>query len=244
MEENKNENSVLNEVKNTISPANNQRQIAGAIIIAGLLIAGAILLKGNTTQDKPLTEEDQFKNVSVKIEPSDYVLGNLDAKVAIIEYSDFQCPYCEKFYQEGEKTIRENYVATGKVSFVYRDYAFLGEESIKAAEAARCAGNQGKFWEYHDYLFDHQGGENAGNLSTTNLKSFAKEIKLNTADFDQCLDSGKYTEAVANSFTEGEKIGVQATPSTLIVKNGKVIDFIKGAQSSAVVIEKLEKALK
>jgi protein-disulfide isomerase len=241
MEENNIENSAVNIVENK---DNTQKQIAGAILIAGLLIAGAILLKGNGAQDKPVSQEDQLKKISLTIESSDYVLGSLDAKVTIVEYSDFQCKYCGKFHNEAEKAIRENYIANGKVSFIYRDYAFLGEQSIKAAEAARCAGDQTKFWEYHDYLFDHQGGESGVEFSNINLKSFAKNIGLNEVEFNQCFDSGKYAQAVAQSIVDASKIGVQSTPKAFILKNGKVVDMINGAEPSAMVIEKIEKALK
>ena len=96
-------------------------------------------------------------------------------------YEDFQCPFCGKFDRESEQMVRNTYVADGRVKFVYRDFAFLGPESIKAAEAARCAGDQGKFWEYHDYLFSHQNGENQGGFADPKLKSFAVGLGLNAS---------------------------------------------------------------
>lgn len=243
-EENKPENKGSNSNKN-------QTQIAGAIIVAGVIIAGAILLKGNTTLVNPegkklLTNAKVFNQClesgkyaqavadstasgskagvngtpkgfilrdgkvvatidgaepaaivkqkiddaltgtkkaieNIKLDPissSDFVLGNINASVAIIEYADFQCPFCGKFFKETKKTLLDNYIAEGKISFAYRDFAFLGNESIRTAEAARCAGDQGKFWEYHDYLYTHQNGENQGAFSDLYLKSFAGELKL------------------------------------------------------------------
>jgi len=234
----------------------NQNQIAGAIIIAGLIIAGAILLKGNggtatpvdpvkaeakltksiptfsscldsgkyaqavtdatnggnkagvngtpkgfilkgnalvatidgaepttmTTQkiDKALSDTNP-KILATKLDPvtsSDFVLGNQNAPITIVLYVDFQCPFCGKFFKETEQTVLANYIKDGKVKLVSRDFAFLGDESLRAAEAARCAGDQGKFWEYHDYLFTHQNGENKGNFSNLNLKTFAKALGL------------------------------------------------------------------
>ena len=112
------------------------------------------------------------------ISSSDFTLGNPQAKVALVLYEDFQCPFCGRFFGDSEKSIRDTYVTNGSVQLVYRDFAFLGPESIKASEAARCAGDQGKFWQYHDYLFTHQNGENQGNFSSLNLKLFAKEMEL------------------------------------------------------------------
>src|SRR3990167_3005650 len=118
----------------------NKFLIPGAIIAAGLVIAIAGELP--------------------KVSSEDFVLGDQNAPVTIIEYGDYQCPFCGKFFKETEPTLRENYIKTGKVKFVYRDFAFLGQESLWAANAAQCAGEQGKFWEYHDYLYGNQNGEN------------------------------------------------------------------------------------
>ena len=87
-------------------------------------------------------------------------LGDAGAKVTIVEFADFQCPFCGRFQQTVYPQIKSDYIDTGKAAFIYQDFSFLGEESTVAAEAAKCAGDQGKFWEYHDYLFTHQKGEN------------------------------------------------------------------------------------
>ena len=97
-------------------------------------------------------------------------MGKSDAPVTVIEFADFQCPFCERFYKDAEKGIIENYVKSGKVKFVFRNYAFLGPESNIAAEGAYCANEQGKFWEYHNFLFDNQGPENSGTFSKENLE--------------------------------------------------------------------------
>jgi protein-disulfide isomerase len=115
--------------------------------------------------------------------------------VTIIEFSDYQ-PSAANCIWRGRQ-IDENYVDAGKVKFVYWQFAFLGDESKWAAEASECANDQGKFWEYHDYLFDHQGGENQGAFSKENLKDFAATLELDTQAFNECMDSGKYTDIVA-----------------------------------------------
>lgn len=147
-------------------------------------------------------------------------LGSADAKVTIVEFADFQCPYCGKFQQDVYPQIKKEYIDTGKASFVYQDFSFLGEESNLAAEAAKCAADQGKFWEYHDYLFSHQKGENKGAFAAKNLKAFAKTVQLNTSLFNKCLDSGSYAKEVEAETASGRAIGVSGTPTVLV--NGKV----------------------
>jgi len=140
--------------------------------------------------------------------------------------------------------IMNDYVKNGSVQIVYRDWAFLGPESVQSAEAARCAGDQGKFWEYHDYLYNHQNGENKGSFSDPNLKSFAKTLGLETIAFNQCLDSGKYAQAVADSKTEGIAAGVTGTPKGFILVKGKIVATIDGAESYGTVKPKIDNALK
>ncbi|HTE48764.1 MAG TPA: DsbA family protein [Candidatus Paceibacterota bacterium] len=238
-----------------------QQQIAGAVIIAGILIAGAILLKGtkaviNTADNTPVN------TTLAKIDGSDRTMGNRDARVAVVLYEDFQCPFCgaisglesdtpliQSLKQRDPSWVPfmpgvNNYAENGKVLFVYRDWAFLGPESIRAAEAARCAGDQGKFWEYHDYLYGHQNGENEGAFSDLNLKSFAKILNLDTSSFDKCLDESKYAQAVADSRAEGTTAGVAGTPKGYILKNGKIVSVIDGAESWSTVKPKIDSALK
>lgn len=228
---------------------NGQKPIISAIIIVGVLIAGAILLKGSNppiakgpAESSPIFNQcldslkyakavadstNDGKNAGVNSTPQgfvlkndkvvdtidgaisteiikqkidnalagknnktavntalkpisneDFILGSSEAPVTVIEYSDFQCPFCGKFFKETEQTLMDSYIKEGKIRFVHRDFAFLGNESTVAAEAARCAGDQGKFWEYHDYLYNHQNGENRGNFSNINLKSFANNLGL------------------------------------------------------------------
>lgn len=152
--------------------------------------------------------------------------GNADAPVTMIEFSDFQCQYCGVFASDAGRQIEEQYVKDGKVRFAYWHFPFLGDGSQWAAEASECSGDQDKFWEYHDLLFARQSGENAVELTKDNLKKLAIELGLDSAAFDQCLDSGKYTELVQSQKETAVQIGIQSTPSFLI--NGQAI---LGAQS-------------
>lgn len=228
--------------------------LSTSIIVSGIVIAGAILIGFSWLKNEPSPKsKETIKNVQndiqtlQKVPPisvGDKVLGNRNAKITVIEYADFQCPFCGRFYKDAGETIKNDYVNKGLVSFVYRDFAFLGDESIKSAEAAKCADDQGKFWEYHDYLFTHQKGENQGNFSNKNLKSFASELGLNTVVFNKCLDSNKYQQAVLDETSAGSQAGVEGTPKSFILKNGEVVDTIDGAEPSNSVINKLDKVLR
>ncbi len=165
-------------------------------------------------------------------------LGSKDSKVEIVVFADFQCPYCGKFQQDVYLEIKKDYIDTDKASMVYQDFTFLGEESDVSAQAAKCAGEQGKFWEYHDYLFSHQKGENQGAFALKNQKTFARTLKLKTADFNTCLDSGKYASAVESETAAGRAIGVTGTPTILV--NGKVY---VGALPYATFKQAIEEAL-
>ncbi len=147
--------------------------------------------------------------------------GNPDAPVTFIEFSDYQCPYCGKFAAETAPQIDETYVSSGKVRFGYWHFTFLGPESQWAAEASECASDQDAFWEYHDLLFSSQSGENQGAFNKDNLKKFAAGLGLDTQAFDECLDSGKYTDVIKAQTATAQSLGVTSTPAMVI--NGQPI---------------------
>ena len=142
--------------------------------------------------------------------------GDPNAPLTIIEFADFQCPYCGRFFAQTEPQIDKQYIQSGKVRFGYFDFAFLGQESNWAAEAAECAADQNKFWEYHDMLYSSQSGENQGAFNKDNLKKFAKDLKLDTSAFNNCFDSGKYTQLIQDDSNTASSIGVRSTPTFLI----------------------------
>ncbi len=154
--------------------------------------------------------------VNVAVLDTDPVKGDPNAKLTVVEFADYQCPFCEQFFTNTAPQLLKDYVDTGKVKFVYKDLAFLGQESTWAANAALCAKEQNKFWEYHDYLFGHQGQENSGAFSQDKLKGFAATLGLNTTQFNSCLDSQKYNAQVTANQTEASKNSFNSTPSFAI----------------------------
>ncbi len=198
--------------------------LPGAILLAALIISGTLIFTRG--QNGPGTAQiggaPQGKPVDIKINSDDHALGNKDAKVTIIVYADFRCPFCEKFYTQTEKQLIADYVNTGKARFIFRNFAFLGQQSAWASEAAECAAEQGKYWEYYNWLFSNQAPESDLNYySKANLTKYAGQVGLNTAQFAPCLNSDKYAKRVADDSVSGKTAGVTGTPTTFI--NGQKI---------------------
>ena len=154
----------------------------------------------------------------------DAFLGPEDAPIVIVEFSDFQCSFCSRFYEETLPLIRENY--PDQVKFVYRDFPIFGEDSARAAMAAECAHEQGAFWEMHNRVFAIYQEDAPPPLSQDTLVSFADELGLDTAEFTTCLESQRYLDEVVNDYQTAVAYGFQGTPGFVI--NGVVYPF--GAQ--------------
>src|SRR5712692_8675866 len=158
--------------------------------------------------------------------------GAANAKVAIIEFSDFQCPFCGRYDKDTYPQLIKDYVDTGKVKYVWRDYPLgFHPNAQKAAEAAHCAGEQGKFWEMHDRLFANQQ-----TIAAADLPKHAEALQLNTSMFEQCLDSGRYAADIKKDVDFGNNNGISGTPSFFIgvvQPNGsvKVTKKLVGAKS-------------
>jgi protein-disulfide isomerase len=170
------------------------------------------------------------------------VKGNKDAKVTVVEFADFRCPFCERFYTDTEPQLLKDYVDTGKVKFVFRNYAFLGAASTVAANAAECANEQGKFWEMYDYLYKNQPDESDTSMYTVdNLTSgAATAIGLNTDQFSSCLSANKYDKNQAADLAEGQSIGVSGTP-TFYINGTQLVGAQPYASIKAVIDQELAK---
>ena len=180
------------------------------------------------------TEQPSQVKLSVDDDPQK---GPSDAKVTIIEFSDFQCPYCKR----AEPTLNQIFDEYGNnVRLVYRDFPLsFHQYAQKAAEASQCAFEQGKYWEYHDILY-----ENQETLDVASLKQYAKDLGLDSAKFDSCLDSGKYESEVEKDFQDGQAAGVSATPAFFILdRDGNVVENIVGAQPFSVFKEAIDPLL-
>lgn len=223
------------------SQASTPYLIPGSIVLAGIIIAGAVMYSnggfGGGSKQPPSPVE-----TGLQATKDDVVLGDAKAPVTIIEYGDYQCPFCSKFFAEIEPAIIEKYVKTGKAKFIFRSFQFLGPESGAAAEAVYCAKEQGKFWEYHDavYAAEHlDGQEQNGNLNRNLFLQIADGLNLDKTKFSDCIDGRKYAPRIQEDAANGQKVGVSSTPTTFV--NGtKILGAVPFEQISAVIDQALK----
>lgn len=209
--------------------------VLGVLLVISIFTSGfgygnnAVVPTGNAVGNQP-TENGVPSNVEVTAD-DDPFLGKDNAPVTIIEFSDYQCPFCSRFYLQTEKQIIDEYVDTGKVKFVYRDFPLtsIHPDAQISAEASECADEQGKFWEYHNILFEKQD-EWVGNAETM-LKKYAADLKLDTNKFNTCLDTNKYASEVDSDSNDAVAAGGRGTPYFVVLDdNGDVTGVVSGAQ--------------
>ncbi len=173
----------------------------------------------------------------------DPMLGSPTAKVLIIEFGDYQCPSCRMFWKEVEPRLRKEYIDTGKAKLVFRDFPIvqIHPEALLAAMAVDCSADQNKYWEYHDKVFREQynKGDDLVRFKAADLKKWAKDIGLDPAKFDQCLDSEKYKNEVLKDKADGDAVSVQGTPTFFI--NGHVIGGAQPYPAFKTLIDSLLK---
>jgi protein-disulfide isomerase len=184
----------------------------------------------------PLSAAAQSKSANEVLAGSGPSLGSASAPVTIIEFSDFQCSFCKRFWADTLPKLKEAYIDTGKARFIYRHFAILGKHSEQAALAAECAAEQGKFWEYHDQLFKNQGGLA---FTETKLKQYARDVGLNVGVFGTCLETGKYREKVERETQAAANLGGRGTPLFIVNQRPLV-----GAQPYVVFQKMIDEELK
>lgn len=169
----------------------------------------------------------------VDVSPGDApVRGPRDAPVVLIEFADYECPYCQQVHAELKKLDKE---FSGLIALAFKDFPLpMHPRAQRASEAARCAGTQGRFWEFHDMLLDA-----SGRIDVPQLKEYARSLRLNGERFDHCLDSGQEAAAVKKDFTEAQRLGLNGTPSFFV--NGH---FISGAVKYGDLRELVRQQLK
>lgn len=199
-------------------------------LIGGLAISGAFSNKG--TGNQPTGNQGPMKFDIPSFAPFE---GSNSATINFIEFGDYQCPFCEAYFSQAGPQITQNYVDTGKVKFYFLDFAFLGipqgiNDSLTLAQGAWCANDQGKYYDYHDNIYSHQGQENSGWGTPVKVKALAAKIPgLDTQTFNICLDGQKYASRVEQLTQLGQNSGVTGTPSFLIGNAQKGYLSIVGA---------------
>lgn len=216
--------------------------IAGSILLGGLIISASILSSsgkfqkladsgsaivaqpsGNPTPaaQQPAGQPSGPVKVSVDNDP---VLGNKNAPVTLIEFSDYECPFCKKSFTDLLPELKKNYIDTGKVKLVYRDFPLSfhanAQKEAEAAECARSQSNDATYFKFHDQIFTQTTAGGTG-LALTQLPVIAKNLGLNVDQFQQCLDSGKFKDEVTKDIADGSAVGVSGTPSWVVGASSK-----------------------
>ncbi len=200
--------------------------------VAVALVAALFLV---STGGDPSTSEVEASFPAGYTPPTD---GDESAPVEFVMWADYQCPFCGRFEAQTLPELRQRYIETGQMKFVWRNFENYGGESQDAAVAAHCAGEQDKFWEYHDILYANQRGINQGAFTTSNLLRFASELGLERAPFETCLGGLGYDAVISADKKLGRSEGVNATPTFFIND-----EMIVGAQPTETFVQLIEAAL-
>ena len=229
---------------------NNNFNIPLAIIVAGVLIAGSIMYIGfgdsQRVATNTATAELSGESFELTISPDDHILGNPDAPIILVEFSDLECPFCKTFHQTMKK-VMEEYAGDGLVAWVYKHFPLdsIHPKAITEAAAAECAAELGgnlAFWEYIDKIFEITPSNNGLNLNL--LPQIAEDIGLDKEAFEVCLANNTYTDRIQKDMSMGLSAGVRGTPFTLLIKKDDSAPIvINGAQSFETVKVMIDTAL-
>lgn len=214
-----------------------RRWVLPGMLAAAAVAAIAIVAAGALARSPGAAASGASTSASAGSEVAP-VLGRAGAPVELAEYGDFQCTSCDAFFGVVEPRIKATYIDTGKVRLVWHDFPWIGKESLDAANAARCAGDQGRFWDYHDVLYRGQGAENSGAFSKTRLESLGSTLGLDATRFDACVETGTHLAAVEADLGAATAHGFPGTP-TFLIGGQRIV----GAQPFAVFAQAIDAAL-
>jgi len=177
----------------------------------------------------PNTTSQEFVG-SVFTENGSPYLGDPNAPITLVEFGDYQCFFCNKFFHDTEQKLLENYVDTGKVKIIFKDFTIIGPDSRTAAHAAHCADDQDLFWEYHDTLYNNWNGENNGWASSENLFRMAQDVGLDIDEFTDCMLNEIHTQIISASNADARTLGLTGTPGFFVISPNNQVTKIPGAQ--------------
>lgn len=200
--------------------------VLAVVIIGGS--AAAFLSMGQNkispTQNNELN--DIAKKITQPVIQNASALGSDISNITIVEFGDYKCPYCARFHRETSGQIMDNYVRTGQVKFLFKDFVIndrpFDKGSTLASRASYCAADQGKYWQYHDELYENSQGEHTEWVTKESLMEFAKNVQIpDLTKFSECLDSQKYNDVVTQNNQLAKSLGINSTPTFLLVTQGK-----------------------
>jgi len=180
----------------------------------------------------PIIQQTGPPNITINtfLDNGSPILGNPNAPITLIEFGDYQCHFCNVFFHTTEDSILKNYVETGKVRMIFKDYNIIGPDSVNASHGAHCAKDQGLFWEYHDILYSNWTGENNGWASSENLGRFAQEIGLDMNIWSECMLSEIHSQTILASNENARSLELTGTPAFFIIGSDGKTTRLFGAQ--------------
>ena len=247
-------NETLSDIHTTkVVKSTNRIHLPSLAIGAGIAVAcifcGVLMVNMINNDTMPILDEIQQKQIEIEeseqrlqqmaeqpitlsnyIDNASPILGNPNAPITMVEFGDYQCTFCSKFFHETENSIITNYVKTGKVKILFKDFIILGQDSMNAANAAHCANDQKLFWEYHSMLYNNWAGEDTGWANLAHLHEFARILGLDYDEFSACMSDLKWDELVRSSSIDGNTLGVTGTPTFFVINQNNDVIKIVGAQ--------------
>ena len=226
--------------------------LAIGAIIASITITLVIFGFNNNSNEMGLSMEpapkiEQIESSKITMDTfvsnGSPILGDPNAPITLVEFGDYQCHYCNVFFQTIEDDIIKNYVKTGKVKMIFKDYNIIGPDSINASHGAHCANEQGLFWEYHDTLYSNWTGENNGWASPRNLTIFAEEINADMDKWTQCMNEKSHSITINESNDDARALELTGTPAFFVINSEGKVSKLFGAQPFEVFKKIFDKEL-
>ena len=228
----------------------------GAVIAIACIFFGIMMANMVDTESTQILDEITINEIGSIKKPTfssftdnaSPILGDENAPLTLIEFGDYQCTYCKKFFRETVESILINYVETGKVKMLFKDFIVVdgavgGNDSMNAANAAHCANDQGMFWQFHSTLYNNWAGEGTGWVSSDQLNKFANTLELDMDEFSNCVSELKWKKLVNASHDDAVALGVTATPTFFVIDENRNVLKITGAQHYDVFKEVFDSAL-
>jgi len=223
----------------------------GAGVAIACIFCGVLLVNMINTEPTQILDEITINEITATEKPTiasfygnaSPILGDMNAPLTLVEFGDYQCTFCKKFFHETEELILINYVETGKVKMLFKDFIVVNEDSVNAASAAHCANDQKMFWQYHSTLYNNWDGEGTGWASSEQLHQFASTLGLDMNEFSECMSQSKWKDLVLSSHADGRALGVDATPTFFIIDENNEVLKIVGSQRYDVFQEVFDSLL-
>ena len=223
----------------------------GAVIAVACIFFGIMMANMTDIESTQILDEITINEIGSIKKPtfssftdnSSPILGDRNAPLTLIEFGDYQCTFCNKFFHETIESILTNYVETGKVKILFKDFIVVGQDSMHAANAAHCANDQQMFWQYHSILYNNWAGEGTGWVSSEQLNKFANTLGLDMDKFSNCVSELKWKKLVNASHDDAVALGVTATPTFFVIDENRNVLKITGAQHYDVFKEVFDSAL-